>query len=144
MSELTLVPMHRFGSMLCRTNAASAVERLNELLTDRWFTFVQANSYDEESDRFSAIDVNTSQRLTRPFALSDDGEWAHIGWGMSDYSCGVSTHAETVSEARKAMKHDWVHITLDRRSVVIDHFAPARYRLQWRMVLEHHDPEVIR
>ena len=52
---------------------------------------------------------------------------------------GVSTRAKTQPEGRNGGPHKYVHFTFEHDRVVIDHYAPARYKLRWIFAVERHD-----
>ncbi len=56
---------------------------------------------------------------------------------------GVSTDAETVREAHGSGPHDYVRFTFEPDRIVIDHYAPARYRLQSILAVERHDRDEV-
>lgn len=123
---------------LAAENIARAADELNALLLGSHFCLVQANSYDEKSDRFIALDVTPSQVLTMPFSARV-GELSSLSWVTPRYSMGVHTPAQTVRDAIDGERHDQVRITIDGQQVTFDHYAPARYRLQWILAVEYHD-----
>lgn len=125
--------------MLCAENAGEIAERAQQIFGDRFFTFVQANSYSETSERFSAVDVDTSQRLLSPFeAHVDLDDATSVRWQTSRLVCGVHTAAMTESEGREGKPYDWVMVSFEHGRMTIDHYAPARYRLQWVLIVEDH------
>lgn len=129
----------RYG-YLCAETVDVIADRMREVLGDHYFTLVMGNSYDETSSKFSAIEACPSQWLTSPITSDHEGS-VHIGWSTPKYSMGVSTRAETQSEGRDGGPHKYVHFTFERDRIVIDHYAPARYRLQWILAVERHDRE---
>lgn len=126
--------------MFCADTRDEIAERMQGVLGDHYFTLVTASSYDEESDRFSAIDVYPSQWLTAPLRVSP----RHLGWSTSRLSMGIHARAATQSEAREGRPHDYVHFTFNGDQIVIDHYAPAGYRLNWIFAVERHDREEAR
>jgi len=133
----------RYG-MLCAETRDAIAERMREVLGDHYFTLVTGNSYNEDSDKFSAIDVYPSQWLTSPVKSRDEDGYGYVGisWSTPSLSMGVSTKAKTQSEGRNGGPHQYVHFTFEHDRVVIDHYAPARYRLQWILAVERHEREV--
>lgn len=126
--------------MLCAETRDGIVERMRAVLDGNYFTFVACNSYDENSDRFTSVDVSTSHRLTDPMRVWDDDEDATgISWSITGYSMSVHTEANTQTEGRNARPHGYVHFSFEPTRIVIDHYAPAGYRLQWIFAVEHHD-----
>jgi hypothetical protein len=124
--------------MLCAQTRDEIAERMTEVLGDNYFTLVTCNSYDENSHKFSSVDVSPSQWLTRP-VRADGGDYQGISWGTPRYSMGVSTKAETQTDGRNGGPHKYVHFTFEHDRVVIDHYAPARYWLRWILAVERHD-----
>ena len=128
--------------MLCAETCDEIVERMQEVLGDRYFTIVTCNSFDETSDRFTAIDVATSQRLKEPVRrYHDESIRASLSWYTGRWSMGVHTRAKTQREGREGGPHKYVHFNFERDQVVIDHYAPAGYRLRWIFAIEHRDDE---
>ena len=128
--------------MLCAETRDEIVSRMDEVLGGRWFSVVQANSYSEESERFSAVDVASSQFLTAPIKDYNDSAVVGISWSTPRWSMGVHNRARTQAEARDGGPHQYVHFTFEPGKVVIDHYAPARYRLQWIFAVECRDTEM--
>lgn len=128
-----------WNRMLSRESAEEITARMRDVLGEQYFTLVTCNSFDESSHRFSSVDVMPSQWLCGPVTLDHAFSAAHIGWVTPRLSMGVSTTCETVSEAHKSGPHDYVRFTFEPSRVVIDHYAPARYRLQWIFAVERHD-----
>lgn len=128
-----------WSRMLSRESSEEIADRMREVLGENHFTLVTCNSFDENSHRFSAVDVMPSQWLCEPVRLDHEVSAAHIMWSTTRLSMGVSTQAETVSEAHRSGPHDYVRFTFEPGRVVIDHYAPARYRLQWIFAVERHD-----
>lgn len=127
---------------LCFETAELVTRRLNDLLGGQRFTVVTSNSYSEDTERFSAVDVRTGSRLTRPVELTQDA-YQHIslhntGWVMGVMvASSVRTRAHAYAARDAGSKHDWVHFTFEGSQVTIDHYAPAGYRLQWIFRVEH-------
>jgi hypothetical protein len=145
MTEAVAEPKHLhpyWTGMLCAETREDIAQRMRNVLEGRRFTYVHSNSYaeDPEEYRYAAVDVNTTQRLTRPVedrTDSDDG-YTHIGWSITDYAMGVSTKAKTQAEGREGKPYDYVSFNFTPRRIVIEHFAPSRSRLRWEFVLEDH------
>lgn len=127
--------------LLCAETCDEVVQRMREVLDGQHFTLVTANSYDENSSRFLAVDVRTSQWLTRPLTAETKGGWTHIGWGTPAWSMGLDTRAKTQAEGHEGRPHKYVSLSFEPGRVKVDHYAPAGYRLLWEMVVERHDPE---
>ena len=128
--------------MLCAETCDEIGQRMAEVLHDRYFTVVTCNSYDENSDRFTGIDVTTSQRLREPVRrYHDETIPASLSWTTPRWSMGVHTSARTQQEGREGGPHKFVHFTFERDQVVIDHYAPAGYRLRWIFTVELHDDD---
>lgn len=129
-------------AMLCAETCDEIAQRMEDVLGGRYFTVVTCNSYDENSDRFTAIEVTTSQRLREPVRRYHDATIpASLSWTTPRWSMGVHTSARTQQEAHNGGPHKFVHFTFERDQVVIDHYAPARYRLRWIFTVEHHDDD---
>jgi len=129
-----------WNGMLCAETREAIAEQMREVLADHYFTLVTCNSYSESDHKFTAVDVHPSQWLTHPIVTNDDG-YQGISWGTTSYSMGVSTKAQTQAEGRNGGPHMYVHFTFEPNRVVIDHYAPARYRLRWIFAVERHDRE---
>ena len=128
--------------MLCAETCDEIGQRMAEVLRDRYFTIVTCNSFDEASDRFTAIDVATSQRLKEPVRRYHDGSIpASLSWTTARWSMGVHTTATTQQEGREGGPRKFVQFSFERDQVVIDHYAPARYRLRWIFTIERHDDD---
>jgi hypothetical protein len=127
--------------MLCAETVGEIADRMQEVLGDHYFTLVIGNSYNEDSEKFAAIDVYPSQWLTRPADTHAYGDVPGISWLTPRLSMGVHTTAKTPSEAREGKPHKYVHFTFEPDRIVIDHYAPAGYRLQWVLAIERHDRE---
>lgn len=129
-----------WNGMLCADTRQEILERMQEVLGDHYFTMVICNSYHEAKDDFSAVDVYPSQWLTEPVTDRSD-DWSSIGWSTPRLSMGVHTQAKTQAEGRGGRPHTYVHFTFERDRFVIDHYAPAGYRLRWIFAVERHDRE---
>lgn len=128
--------------VLCEETLAEIADRMSTVLAGRYFTFVSCNSFDETSDRYSAVDVYGSQWLSSPVAQRDDRDgWWGLSWAMPRLSMGVHTRAKTRADGHAGKPHDWVRFTFERDEIRIEHYAPARYLLLWIFSVEHHDPE---
>lgn len=128
--------------MLCADTLPRVLGLMHQLLDGNYFTLVTANSYDENSDRYSAIDVWSSQWLTgQGIRDTSDRRWTGICWSTPRQSMGLHVRARTVAEAREGKPHDYIHLHFEPGCVEIDHFAPAGYRLLWVMAVERHDRE---
>lgn len=127
--------------MLCAETRDEISARMTEVLGDHYFTLVTCNSYSETSEKFSAVEVYPSQWLTTPLRGYDDRVHG-ISWGTPRLQMGVHTRAKSQAEARKGRPHKYVHFTFEPDCIVIDHYAPAGYRLLWSMSVERHDREV--
>ena len=129
--------------MLSAATVGEIAERFRETLDGRWFTLVQCNSYDEHNERFASVEVYPSQYLTRPSYESSWGDdVCGLSWCTPRYSMGVHTTAKTQAEAHAGRPHQFVQFTFEPDRVVIDHYAPAGYRLRWTLAVEHHDTEM--
>lgn len=138
-STLPQIRRSSWQGMLCGETCAEIVERMQVVLGDRYFTIVQCNSYDANSDRFTSVDVTTSQRLKEPVRrFHDTNIPASVSWTTDRWSMGVHTGAGTQQEGRDGGPHRYVHFTFERDQITIDHYAPARYRLRWILTVEHH------
>lgn len=126
---------------LCAANAVDVAERMQQILDDRYFTFVAANSYSETNDRFDAIDVHTSLRLRGPITAAVDDEWTYIAIPGDRQHCGLHTRAKTQQEGCDDKPHGFVRLVMEPYRITIDHYAPAGYRLRWIFATEHHDQE---
>jgi hypothetical protein len=134
-------PLHPYWhGMLCHETAAEVFGRLRQVLEGHYFTLVLCNSYDENSARFTSVEVYPSQWLSSPLRESVD-DWAGVHWTTPRLSMGVSSRAKTVAEAREGRPHKYVHLDFEPDRVTIDHYAPAGYRLLWTMAVERHDRE---
>ena len=128
--------------MLCAETCDEIAGRMAGLLQDNYFSLVICNSYDENSDRFHAVDVHPSQWLRDGVHVRTYGdERAGISWGTPGYVMGVSSTAGTQREARQGNRLQYVYFTFERDRVEIDHYAPAGYRLRWIFAVERHDRE---
>lgn len=127
--------------MLCAESRDDIADRMREVLGDHYFTLVVGNSYDEESERFSSIEVYPSQWLTGPVTAYRDTALPGISWNTPRLSMGVDTNAKTPSEGRGGKPHQYAHFTFEPDRIVIDHYAPAGYRLQWIFAVERHERE---
>lgn len=54
---------------------------------------------------------------------------------------GVHTTATTQQEGREGGPRKFVQFSFERDQVVIDHYAPARYRLRLIFTIERHDDD---
>jgi len=126
-------------AMLCLDTRGEIVARMLEVLADHYFTMVVCNSYHELKDDFSSIEVYPSQWLTNPVVDRSDELWSSIGWATPRLSMGVNTKAKTQAEGRAGRPHTYVQFTFEPDRVVIDHYAPAGYRLRWIFAVERHD-----
>lgn len=125
--------------MLCAETREDIAQRMRNVLEGQRFTYVHCNSYAEDEWRFSAVDINTTQRLTRPVEDDTGGDgYTSVWWSITDYSMGVHTKATTQAEGRDGAPYDYVSFNFTQRRITIDHFAPARYKLRWEFVLEDH------
>lgn len=128
--------------MLCAETCDEIAQRMEDVLGGRYFTAVACNSYDEDSDRFTAIDVKTSQRLQGPVRrYNDESIPASLSWNTGSLSMGVHNNATTQADSRDGGPHEFVHFNFEPHQIVIDHYAPARYRLRWIFQVEDHDTE---
>lgn len=127
--------------MLCAESRDAIAERMREVLGDHYFTLVCCNSYDENSDRFTSVEVYPSQWLTTPVRDYADSAIPGINWSTPRLSMGVHTRAKTAGEGREGKPHQYVHFTFDGDRIEIDHYAPAGYRLKWIFAVERHDRE---
>lgn len=127
--------------MLCAETRDQIADRMRAVLSDHYFTLVVCNSFDENSDRFTSVEVYPSQWLSGPVRDYRDGA-PGIGWSTPRLSMGVHTKAQTRSEAHDGSPHDYVHFNFEGDQIVIDHYAPALYRLRWILAVERHDREV--
>ena len=127
--------------MFCAETGPEIAERMREVLDGRYFTLVTCNSYDENSSRFTGIDVYPSQHLTSPVVADRDLVLPGISWCTPRLSMGVHTRAKTQAEGREGRPHQYVHFTFEPDRILIDHYAPAGYRLQWIFAVERHDSE---
>jgi hypothetical protein len=128
-----------WNGMLCTETRDVIAERMREVLTDQFFTMVICNSYSEESERFSSVEVYPSQRLVGPIRAYRDSAIPGISWGTPRLSMGVHTRAQTVTEARAGRPHQYAHFTFEPGRIEINHYAPAGYALRWIFAVEHHD-----
>lgn len=136
--EETRVRSPYWHGMLCADTVGEISDRMREVLGDNYFTLVTGNSYSETSEAFTSIDVYPSQYLTKPIT-SDDTVW--ISWLLPRLAMGVRSSARTQAEARDGRPHEYVHFNFQPDRVVIDHYAPAGYRLLWAFAVERHDRE---
>jgi hypothetical protein len=131
--------------LLALDNIEAVAQRMSTLLTDRWYTVVVAN----EGLWNYRPEVRPSQRLSHgcePQAwtktLDNGSPLGGIHWADAGYSFGIYTTAATQQEARAQPDRDRVHITFgqDRWGgrVVIEHYAPAGFRLYWTFAVEAH------
>lgn len=127
--------------MLCAETRDEIAERMQDVLADHYFTVVECNSFSEESERFTAVDVRPSQWLDSPIRSYADPQIPGISWTTPSWSMGVHSTATTQPEAREGRPHKYVHFTFERDEIVIDHYAPAGYRLRWIFAVERHDRE---
>lgn len=154
MSEIAIprrsVDQHHWYGMLCAENFDAVAERMRRMLEGRWYTFVSANSYREDSGEFRDYDVHTGNRLTVPMRLNTyEGGHRRMSFADQSYCWGLQTAASTEQDAREGSIYDRVKLAFnDHRnrgeSVTIDHYAPAGYRLLWTVVVEDHDSELER
>ena len=114
---------------LCTETHDEIAERMRQVLADHYFTLVIGNSYDEKSHKFSSIEVYPSQWLTAPVETWKT-EVGGIGWATPRLSMGVHTEARTQREGRDGRPHKYVHFSFEHDRFVIEHYAPAGYRLQ--------------
>ena len=129
-------------AMLCAETCDEIAQRMEDVLGGRYFTAVACNSYDENSDRFVGVDVKTSQRLQGPVRrYNDETIPASLSWSTGEWSMGVHNNAATQADSRNGGPHEFVQFTFEPRQIVIDHYAPARYRLKWIFMVEDHDTE---
>lgn len=126
--------------MLCTETRDEIAERMREVLGDHYFTMVICNSYDENSDRFSSVEVYPSQWLTSPVDAWTDQ--SSITWCTPRLSMGVHTRAKTQADGRAGRPHQYAHLKFEPDRIEIDHYAPAGYRLLWILAVERHDPGV--
>ena len=142
----------RWNAMLCEETLEEIFERMQEVLGDgTYFTIVSCNSYSEDKDGFTAVDVQPSQWLTDPIRrtetgqrdIADDEGTFRFGlfWSTPRLSMGCSTGATTQAEGRDGGRHQYVHFTFEPDKVVIDHYAPAGYKLRWIFAVERHNRE---
>lgn len=126
--------------MLAAETRDEIADRMRDVLGDHYFTVVTSNSYDENSERFSAAEVYPSQWLTTPVRTDSGTEdlWG-IYWGTPRFHYGVHARVKTVTEAHGLDRKRRVRITFEPDRFVIDHYAPAGYRLQWVFAVERHD-----
>lgn len=128
--------------MLCAETRDDIAERMREVLGDgNYFTLVCCNSYDETARNFSGIDVYPSQWLTSSVVArgGEPADYPGITWSTTALSMGVHTKAATQADGRNGGPHDYVAFTFEPNRIVIDHYAPARYRLRWIFAVERHD-----
>lgn len=136
-----------WNAMLCQETLEEIFERMQELLGDgTYFTTIQCNSYSEDKDGFTAVDVQPSQWLTDPIRRTErtaDDEDVRFGlwWSSPRLSMGCSTPATTQAEGRDGGKHQYVRFAFEPDKVVIDHYAPAGYKLRWIFAVERHNRE---
>lgn len=125
--------------MLCTETRDEILERMRQVLAEHYFTMVLLNTYDENSDRFSCVDVLPSQWLTN--SIRADNSAQGICWNTPGLSMGIHTSAKTQGDGRRDCPHGYVHVKFDPDRIEIDHFAPAGYRLLWILAVERHDRE---
>src|SRR5690349_5499188 len=101
------------NGMLCAETRDAIAERMRDVLDGQYFTLVIGNSYDENSSKFSAIEVLPSQRLASPIRNYSDESLAGISWTTTRLAMGVHTTAQTLAEARDGRPHRYVHFTFD-------------------------------
>lgn len=139
MATRTLSPY--WHGMLCADSRDAIAERMRDLLSEHYFTLVCCNSYDENSDRFTSIEVYPSQWLSAPIRDYRDRSVFGISWTTPRLSMGVHTKAETAGDGREGRPHQYIHFTFEGDQIVIDHYAPAGYRLRWIFAVERHNRE---
>lgn len=127
--------------MLCAETRDEIAQRMRDVLSDNYFTVVASNSYSDTNERFTSVEVRPSQWLTHPVADYEGDGFVGMSWSTSSWSMGVHTKAKTQADARGGRPHKYVHFTFEPDRFVIDHYAPAGYRLQWIFAVERHDRE---
>jgi hypothetical protein len=141
MTEKTLIRTPYWHGMLCAETRDEIAERMRQVLSEHYFTLVTCNSYDENSHRFSSVDVYPSQWLTYPIRVHSDADVPGISWSTQRLSMGVHTTAKTQADGREDQPHGYVHLKFEPDEIEIDHFAPAGYRLLWIFAVERHNRE---
>lgn len=141
MSRLTAATLRRphWHGFLCMETRDEIAERMRDVLGDDYFTLVICNSYNEESALFSSVEVHPSQWLTHGISDYQDRSLAGLSWSTPRYAMGVHTEATTQAEGRGGAPHKYVRFSFEPDRFVVDHFAPAGYRLQWTFAVERHD-----
>lgn len=137
---MTTTKTHRhstWSGMLCHDTRQEISERMHDLLAGQRFTYVACNSFSEESERFTSVDVHPSQWLMGDIADYNDPELAGLSWRIPDFSMGVHTDARTQEDGRTDKPHGYVHFWFQQDRLTIDHYAPAGYTLRWIFVREH-------
>lgn len=131
--------------MLCPETRDEITDRMQEVLGDNYFTVVQCNSWDDDSEAFVTVEVRSSEWLAGPVRDYMDPEVCGLSWRTPAWSFGVHTTATTLDEAREGTPHQWVRFKIDhtRGLIEIDHYAPSGYRLRWIFSVEHHDRDDI-
>jgi hypothetical protein len=124
--------------VLCSETRNSIATRMHDILEGNFFTMVLCNSFDENSRKFSSVDVYPSQRMSG-FVINRD--ITGISWSTSNLSMGVHTDARTRSEGVSGRPHQYVHFAFEPGRFVIEHYAPAGYFLRWIFAVEHHESE---
>ena len=127
--------------MLCAETRDEIADRMREVLGDNYFTLVCCNSFDENSHRFTSVEVYPSQWLTSEVRDYAESTLPGVSWSTPRLSMGVHTRAITQADGREGRPHQYVRFTFERDEIVIDHYAPAGYRLRWIFAVERHDRE---
>lgn len=125
---------------LCAETLDEIADRMRAVLDGHHFTLVCCNSYSDETELFSSVEVYPSQWLTTPVDVRP-GDWTYLGWATPRLSMGVHTKAKTRADGRNGRPHDYILFGFEGRQITIDHYAPAGYRLRWIFAVERHDPD---
>lgn len=123
----------------CEQTHTEILERMTELLGDKYFTVVICNSYSETDEKYLSVEVRTSSRLTDGPKAWSEPRTPGISWGITGYSMGVHSEAKTQSEGRSGHKLDNIYFTFEPYKMTIDLYAPAGYKLRWIFAVEDHE-----